>query len=52
MSTRHIRRSAAVVATAFALPVALGIAAPAFAGSQQADPYGLFLIPQPHWLDL
>lgn len=40
MRTHHIRRTAAVAAAGFALPVALAVAAPAFADSQQADPYG------------
>lgn len=40
MTRHHIRRSADLAATAFALPVVLGVAAPAFAGSQQTDPYG------------
>ncbi|MDA5282751.1 fasciclin domain-containing protein [Streptomyces sp. Isolate_45] len=40
MNTQHIRRRAAVAAAAFALPIALGATAPAFAGSQQAEPYG------------
>ncbi|GGZ65295.1 fasciclin domain-containing protein [Streptomyces subrutilus] len=40
MTTHRIRRSAAFAAVAFALPVALGVAAPAFADSHTADPYG------------
>ncbi|MFD3875836.1 fasciclin domain-containing protein [Streptomyces sp. NPDC058623] len=40
MTTHYMRRSAALAAAAFALPVALGVAVPAYAGSQQADPYG------------
>ncbi|MCY0928047.1 fasciclin domain-containing protein [Streptomyces sp. H27-H1] len=40
MTTHHVRRSAALAAAAFALPIALGVAAPAFADSQQADPFG------------
>ncbi|WP_327304049.1 fasciclin domain-containing protein [Streptomyces sp. NBC_01298] len=40
MTTHHVRRSAVLAAAAFALPIALGVAAPASADSQQADPFG------------
>ncbi|WCD90936.1 Cell surface glycolipoprotein MPB83 [Streptomyces xanthophaeus] len=40
MTLQHVRRTAALAAAAFTLPIALGAAAPAFAYSQQADPYG------------
>ncbi|MFD3467142.1 fasciclin domain-containing protein [Streptomyces sp. NPDC058682] len=40
MTTQRVSRSAALAAAAFFLPVALGAAAPAFAGSQQTDPFG------------
>ncbi|THA80277.1 fasciclin domain-containing protein [Streptomyces sp. A0592] len=40
MRTRHVRRSAALAAAAFTLPITLGVAAPVFAASQQTDPYG------------
>ncbi|MFK0222342.1 fasciclin domain-containing protein [Streptomyces vinaceus] len=42
MRIHHFRRSAALATAAFALPVALGVAAPAFADAQQAeaDPFG------------
>ncbi|MGW9369604.1 fasciclin domain-containing protein [Streptomyces xanthophaeus] len=38
MTVQHVRRTAALAAAAFTIPVALGVAAPAFA--YQADPYG------------
>ncbi|MFD5144023.1 fasciclin domain-containing protein [Streptomyces sp. NPDC058401] len=40
MTTHHVRHCAVLAAAAFALPIALGVAAPAFAGSQQSDPFG------------
>ncbi|MFD4246990.1 fasciclin domain-containing protein [Streptomyces sp. NPDC058525] len=40
MATHRITRSAAIAAAAFCLPVVLAAAAPAFAGSQQGDPFG------------
>ncbi|MEV7725426.1 fasciclin domain-containing protein [Streptomyces sp. NPDC087917] len=40
MATHHVRRCAVLAAAAFALPIALGVAAPAFAESQHSDPFG------------
>lgn len=40
MSTGPIRRSVALAAAAFVLPITLGVAVPAFADAPKADPYG------------
>ncbi|MGW1771368.1 fasciclin domain-containing protein [Streptomyces sp. NPDC002104] len=40
MSSIRIRRSAMAAAAAFILPITLGVAAPAFADTPKADPFG------------
>ncbi|MFB6514717.1 fasciclin domain-containing protein [Streptomyces virginiae] len=40
MNTRPFHRSAALAAAAFALPLALGVTAQAFADAPRSDPYG------------